>query len=482
MPRVEVFGAALAAGTVPARRQADGTVVVEDVPIFAEIRETDPGVLMGERTARDREWLARAIERHRARVQMGQASPLVLRHYHQDPRRVGEYRLTRLDRVQVNPEEPERWTIFGDLVFEDESAFADSKGYDGRSAEISPDQPEEIAAVALLRDSVPFHRFPVLRPQLAETFSASVGFAGQVWRHSMHTHEQARAEIYAQAVAFNDVSSDELGKNLRLSGIAAGYADADERPGVRRDVFARYGQHALKALDDAWERFVLDPTGTGLSWLELVALALPVVTKSESPAIGGDQGITFAPSIDRGIGERDVRLVRDWSRVPFKAPDNEKNLQTPTKLDNARTHLERLKAVGGAQNLHESRGALGLGLETFAAAPLHGKEAIQARIRAAERDLAVHEAQLHHAETFAAREEAPRLQGAMQRAMETFGTSPDKRARVVELFQAWEGMDAQSRRGYGDSLIDLCEADHVLNPASTSATYWRKKHSAKRAG
>lgn len=205
--KVEVFGAALQGGTVYAERQPDGTVRVRGLPIFSEVREDDPGVRDGARLARDRAWLETALFKHQKRLAMGKKPLMALRHVFDDPERVGHYELTHLAEAPINPDEPERWTVFGDKVYEDEAAFERAKDHDFRSIEISPDAPEEFGALALLRDKEPFHKYPNVveklgpeaRAALEETFStalvecyrARLGAGGQLWRGHPERFEAA---------------------------------------------------------------------------------------------------------------------------------------------------------------------------------------------------------------------------------------------------------------------------------------------------
>lgn len=192
--RIETFGQRLATGTVPAVLQPDGTVRVRGVPIFSEVRPTDPAVIEGAREPRDRAWLEGALGRHQARAALGKRPIMTLRHFDDDPERVGTYEFTHLDQADVNPDEEPRWTLFGDKVYEDVAAFEKAKGYDARSPEISPDAPGELAALALLRDREPVGKYPnllerleKLEPALAtafagESFRARCGVAPQRWK------------------------------------------------------------------------------------------------------------------------------------------------------------------------------------------------------------------------------------------------------------------------------------------------------------
>jgi hypothetical protein len=205
----EVFGERLVSGVVPAEKQPDGTVRVKNLPIFSEIRPDDPGVKVGLREPRDREWLERAFKKHQARRVLGQKPALNLRHLFDEPERVGEYELTGLDLAEVNPGEPPRWTLFGDKVYESVEAFEKAKDHDFRSAEISPDSPDELSALALLRSKMPCFRYPNVKerlaPQLVEAFESWSGKgwqAPQVWSGAPETFEATHMGVGATATNF----------------------------------------------------------------------------------------------------------------------------------------------------------------------------------------------------------------------------------------------------------------------------------------
>jgi len=188
-----MFGVPLASGVVQAEKQPDGTVVVRGLPFFSEIRETDPAVKAGVREARGPEWLQRAFEKHHARLTLNQKPLLTLRHQFDQPEAVGTYRLTHMGRAAVNPGEEPRVTLFGDKVYESEDAFNKAKDYQFRSVEMSIETPDELSALALLKDKMPSFRYPNVRerlaPQLVEAFEswASRFSAPQVWRGGVET-------------------------------------------------------------------------------------------------------------------------------------------------------------------------------------------------------------------------------------------------------------------------------------------------------
>lgn len=165
-----------------AESQPSGEVVVYDLPLFAEVREGDPGG----RPPRDRAWLERALAACHARAARDYFGPIHFEHHGDgvvDP--AGTFRLTRVGLIDVNPDEDPRACLFGDLVFRDRASFERWRdGYAYRSVELSRDYPDEVGSVALLDDAAPYWRFPNTGPQNVEEFSASAGL-DQLWRSSM---------------------------------------------------------------------------------------------------------------------------------------------------------------------------------------------------------------------------------------------------------------------------------------------------------
>jgi len=172
--------------------------------------------VQGAREVRSKAWLERALSLHQARAKMGKKPLMTLRHQFDNPMRVGEYELNgRLELAEVNPDEPPRWTLFGNKVYDDVQSFAAADKYLYRSPEISPDHPEELQALALLKDKEPMNPYPGLyeklvretTPELAEAF-AGEAFAAQIaehpqlWRGAPEVFEAASARSpYAVANA-----------------------------------------------------------------------------------------------------------------------------------------------------------------------------------------------------------------------------------------------------------------------------------------
>lgn len=167
------------------------------LPIFSEVRDTDARAKAGAREVRDLGWLEGALRKHQARRELGQAPPMCLRHCFENPQRVGEFELTHIERLPVNPDEDPRFTLMGNKIYSDESAFEAAKDYDFRSAEISPDRGEELSTLALLKDKAPYFSYPNtierLAPEAAATVAAFEAFrakgwaAPQIWKGRVET-------------------------------------------------------------------------------------------------------------------------------------------------------------------------------------------------------------------------------------------------------------------------------------------------------
>jgi hypothetical protein len=259
-----VFGAPLAAGVAVAEAQPDGTIVVDDVPLFSEIRPTDPGVTDGVRKVHDRTWLETAVTKTRERIALGKRPIMTLRHYFDAPERVGTYEPVRVGDAVVNPGESPRATVFGRKVYEDRTAFEKAKGHDFRSIEISPDAPDEFSALALLRDREPYHKYPNLREKLREvmpaeayegfvreTFRARAAVAPQVWRGQSETFGAANP----YAVANSMLDKGEITK-ARFDDVVSAIKREDHAspPTGKEDArMAPEAKPAEKSLEDRFE-------------------------------------------------------------------------------------------------------------------------------------------------------------------------------------------------------------------------------------
>ena len=247
--RPAVFGKRLAAGVALAELQPDGTVIVRNVPLMSEVRPEDPGVKDGARQPRDKAWLEGAVARAKERAKLGKLPIMNLRHYQESPSRVGVYEPDRVELAEVNPDEKPRWTIMGTKVYRDRAAFAESKDYDLRSVEVSPDSPDELGALALLRDKESYFKYPLLSERLApearEAFRSRWGVAPQLW--------QGAVETFAARSTF-----DEGG----LAQMAGKFADPETRREAGTEIGARFGTLVLRAIQLAWESFERDAVGT----------------------------------------------------------------------------------------------------------------------------------------------------------------------------------------------------------------------------
>lgn len=217
-----------------ARRQPDGSVTVEDVPVFAEIRDGEhPG-----RAPRPAAWLAKAVERSQERKRLsGYLPPLHFRHHDgvSEVEPAGTLEPTRIGALAINPGEGPRPVVFATLRFRNEAAFQRwLDHYPNRSIEISSDHPEEINSLALLDSEAPLDRFPPTSRANVELASARRELA-QIWRHAAMEDmkpdegddtENAAAEV--PATGHHEPDGDEAKEPTMkevLAAMAAGFAD-----------------------------------------------------------------------------------------------------------------------------------------------------------------------------------------------------------------------------------------------------------------
>lgn len=199
-----------------------GEVVMENLPFFSEVRATDECVKgPNGRTVRDRKYLEEALRRHQVRTQqLGYKPPMNLRHIFDNPERVGTYELTHIGEEVVNPEDQgaPRATVYVRKIWKNLDSFRKSDGYDYRSPEISPDEPDEFAALALLKDKAPFNKYqnvdpgkvPVVEVEVSvpEAFEARGYQAPQVWRREKPIETFAGA-VNAGALSFDTTRNKE---------------------------------------------------------------------------------------------------------------------------------------------------------------------------------------------------------------------------------------------------------------------------------
>lgn len=523
-----VYGARLAGGTAQALLQADGTVVVEDVPIFSEIRESDPGVRDGARTPRDRAWLETAIGKTRSRIAMGKLPIMNLRHIFEDPERVGTYEPQRCELAEVNPDEPPRWTVFGRKVYESRDAFEKSKDHDFRSVEISPDQPDEFGALALLRAKEPYHKFPNLRERLAaagpgvpeafaaECFRSRAGAFPQLWRGRVETFaadvrtahecpmpmgEHAANDPYAIANAmlnkgqitkpqFDDVVSaikrdSHEGKEGSMP--ATEVKKDDKTPSIEERMeayFAKFEERLMKKFEERLakvgglkedgskqtEAGKKDEAGTYEAGEkkaegELMKQENKTAAQDESKETHGAKGpdALLPPAVAAARpgeqyaaapGAVDPKLVEELLGLRTYV----RRKQAEEQVEQFAAEGEKALAAGGVQVDEEVR-------RTLRASATKGKQEVDGFVAGV----------LHYAkgaarapEAFGAMAARPgALEGSdpdLKKAMDTYGTRPETKAKIVELYQGWRDMGEGFRRSVG-SFFDVCQGHPEINPA-----------------
>lgn len=139
-----------------ATREADGTLVVHDVPIFLECERN--GIEF------DAAWIERALERAKLAEADGYFPPLHVRHHElsDDVRPAGFFRIKRAERVTFKG--TVKLAIFADLVLTDPSAREEvlSKRLPYRSVEIYDVDNPGIDSLALLDHEAPYLELPML--------------------------------------------------------------------------------------------------------------------------------------------------------------------------------------------------------------------------------------------------------------------------------------------------------------------------------
>lgn len=146
--------------------EANGTVRVKDVPIFAENKRK-----FGEmELCYDRAWLEGAMAVCHRKRDSGYMAPMHFGHHERGSvrKRAGHFEQTGVYLCDYHGEP--KWVTFADLVYSSEENFEKAKkDYPYRSVEISPDRPNEINSLALLSSEAPYFQFPNL------AFSATQG-------------------------------------------------------------------------------------------------------------------------------------------------------------------------------------------------------------------------------------------------------------------------------------------------------------------
>lgn len=214
-----------------ARRQPDGSVTVEDVPVFAEIRDGEhPG-----REPRPAAWLARAVELAQERKRLsGYLPPMHFRHHDgvSEVEPAGTFEPTRVGALAINPGEGTRPVVFATLRFRDEAAFQRwLDEYPNRSIEVSSDHREEINSLAFLDSEAPLDRFTPTSRANVELASARRELA-QIWRHAamedLKPDEGDDTETAAAEAPHAEPDGDEAKEPTMkevLAAMAAGFAD-----------------------------------------------------------------------------------------------------------------------------------------------------------------------------------------------------------------------------------------------------------------
>lgn len=154
-------------------RNADGTVTVHDVPVFAEsVDARGGGVALVHDARRMQRWLRAAERRFR---ETGYEAPLHLGHHGpgEQVQAAGTFRPTRLIRRELDG--AKRWVLLADLRVRADAFDRVKRGdYLYRSVEIKPDL-TELLSLALLDHEAPFHKLELLRvsdaPEHALTYA-----------------------------------------------------------------------------------------------------------------------------------------------------------------------------------------------------------------------------------------------------------------------------------------------------------------------
>jgi hypothetical protein len=178
--------------------EADGSVVMHDVPLFAESDAPegwDQSIGVGRFGL---SWLKEDVRI--AKSQAGYFAPMHFGHHDpdtptKDRERAGKFTrdYVALRLVQGSP----MWVSFGRLIFDSRSTYDRAlRQFPYRSVEIVPRKPREINSLALLSDHAPFHRFPELKSFAADEtdhidpcwFAAegeATAYFGATWRPLM---------------------------------------------------------------------------------------------------------------------------------------------------------------------------------------------------------------------------------------------------------------------------------------------------------
>lgn len=503
----QVFGATLARGVVTAELQPDGTVRVKNVPLFAEIRPDDPGVKLGVREPRNKEWLEGATARTKARIAMGKPPIMTLRHIFDGPDRVGTYSPERVELAEVNPGEDPRWTVFGDKVYESVDSFRRARGYDARSIEISPEAPNEFGALALLRDKEPFHKFPHLLESLPadargafemEVFRAREGVLQQIWRSAPECFEVAAArDPYAVAQSMlekgqiNKSKFDEVVAAIKRGDHEAGTkegdmpaAETDKKDGSKAPSLEERMEACMNKLYEQmmakFEEKFGKATGTEKKDGDKAESA-PAETKkaggSEEPkapkpeaaqATGGPNDI-LPPAVSQAAPQKNAAVEAFSAKVALQE----------TAILGLRAKVEEMErekaAVAVVARAKKSLADMGVATvpEAFeqrltVAAVKGGEPAVAEMLETVKATMGL---QTRQPEAFGLLGQpsfggAPGQPEDLKKAVEVFGQAPDVKARIVELYGEYRQMPEHFRRSA--SFMDICNGTPTINPSILS--------------
>ena len=495
-----IFGTRLAAGTAVAEVQPDGSVLVDNLPIFSEIRETDPGVAEGARIARGKDWLDRAVVKAAERASLGKHSIMTLRHYMDSPQRVGTWMPKRVDLAEVNPDEPPRWTVFGAKRYADINSFEVAKDYDFRSVEISPDAPDEFGALALLRDKEPFHKYPGLTERLApelreafqaEAFRSRVGAEIQPWKGRVETFGADSPYAVANAM----LKRGEITKAKFDDVVAA----------IKRSEHAAYeSKEGVKPMADEKDK----APSIEEKMEAMVNRCFENFMKKFEERMGGLAGG------DKNPGDGD-KTEKAEDKNPAEEPKKPEANQTtgPNAMLPPAVSQQRPGEDHGARNGHgatiteaEKVELFGLRafvqkkqkeeeIESFAAAGekalRDGGVTVDDTLRALVREKSKEgkgsvegtvAGILHFAkgasrqpEPFGAMSQfggvaQPGMPEDLKKAIDTFGQRPEVKARIIELYSdGWRQMPEHFRRNISGGFLEVCQGSPDINPACMEA-------------
>jgi hypothetical protein len=485
------FGAALAEGIAMAERQRDGRIIVRGLPIFSEVRETDPGAQMGARETRDLAWLERALEKHKARRVLGQKPPMTLRHVFDSPERVGEYELTHIDLVNVNPDEPARFTVFGTKIYTSLECFEKAKDYDFRSAEISPEKPDELSTLALLRDKSPFFTYSNtverLAPECAQAFEAfrsKGGTAPQTWRGRVEAFDASpsyRSEPTKEGSmpAVDNKQDEKKAPSVeeRMEAMAAKFFETMSKKFEAMMTGMKEGKDEKP---DAAETAVDDTKKAG-------GTEEPKSPKTEAAQASSPNDMLPPAVSELKIGElfsaAQMRTTAAAKNGSLKASESSvpeqfaarlgtletANLGLKAKLEEMQREKEAVALVASAKKLLADMGVPGVSeafeLALNSAAIKGGKAGVDSLIENVKLGMGIAS---RAPETFgvaaqfgsrAAAGENPDL----KKAIEAFGAAPDTRQKIHEFFGGYNEMPEHFRRSA--SFFDVCAGNPVINPS-----------------